>query len=896
MYDITETVKQNVFADIDNSHPYVTTNPKAVVTKSDNTPLQWLTSDGVSKGTYNGSAAYNIISDIKSGSAKRYQNTGLDADARTQMEERLYNNMTTIKGVGTRQDPYNGEDFPVLIVNDISTAHAAVNGYLQLLTNTSYNFAYGYQSENTTPTDLAIYNVDISKWLYNNTTGRFEKQNDEASLKCLTNTGFRINANDLDNGKWQISLVDVQFFDPTGTGRIAYHLYVPVVVKKMLFYTVDLKAASITTYKLDAYPTTVQNILENLGNPITLRLTYTYQQNAQLWETAINSGENVWRNYNKDLDIINSNQNFPADTKVVLLDPNNNIDKFYYGNFNDINSGGVVRQLNGTSYEMVLGEFTDPTDNDPQTNKFTPVRLNDLMNITVNENAVEKNLVECDADDPDIITVVRNYSYENEGQQLTKDLYLRYKHDNEPDNTKYYAVNVALKENQNNGLYVQEHYYISIFTKSAPADTGIYHYEISSSRGTLNDPNYPSARKGSIDAPHLFLGNLYNNSVTIYDTNRTRKMDASNNTLSANLSADIGFTQQAIDNNIIDLIDANENVKIYQTFMITLDRQNGESENQRGIIVDPLSVTPDNYKINNSEPSDYSLNSVCTKNYIELRNDFNIKDALVAKAKAAIAAGNPTEDNYKINITESASWSYSANMLPDQFPKSSPDTLTIGTYMIGYSNISSTRDGGSASHESKNTESTSSERIRYYIDDDATVDFSYNAISNPNFVNDGNGNYGQLGINGCEVDEVHGSFVSINTAAYYDAQDYNMKSRANYLKIMIKLSKKSNYNNALDIPTYLTDFALYDNNGHPIVSNDENTINLNNPSKVYTYIVPKSTVQISDDVYSIPIKFKAYSGNNSSFETKSGDPSPDMQYSNYKVEVTAGLLENKNGE
>ena len=123
-----------------------------------------------------------------------------------------------------------------------------------------------------------------------------------------------------------------------------------------------------------------------------------------------------------------------------------------------------------------------------------------------------------------------------------------------------------------------------------------------------------------------------------------------------------------------------------------------------------------------------------------------------------------------------------------------------------------------------------------------------------------------------------------------------MKSRANYLKIMIKLSKKSNYNNALDIPTYLTDFALYDNNGHPIVSNDENTINLNNPSKVYTYIVPKSTVQISDDVYSIPIKFKAYSGNNSSFETKSGDPSPDMQYSNYKVEVTAGLLENKNGE
>ena len=77
----------------------------------------------------------------------------------------------------------------------------------------------------------------------------------------------------------------------------------PVVVKKMLFYTVDLKAASTTTYKLDAYPPYVQNIVENLGNPITLRITYTYQQNAEAWEAAINSGENVCRNYDKVLSL-----------------------------------------------------------------------------------------------------------------------------------------------------------------------------------------------------------------------------------------------------------------------------------------------------------------------------------------------------------------------------------------------------------------------------------------------------------------------------------------------------------------------------------------------------------------------------------------------------------------
>ena len=930
LYDITETIKQNQFVDNDNSHPYVTTNPRKNVTMDSSDPpkpVQWLTSDGVSKGTYNGSAAYNIITSIRNGTAdkKRYKNTGLTTQQLNDMEERLYNNLTTIRSASTCQDPYDGEDFPVLIVNDISTADQAVNGYLKLLTNTSYNFACGYLSEGTTASDQDIYHVDITKWLYNHSTGKFEKQDDEASLKCFTNTGFRINANDLDNGKWQISLVDVQFFDPTGTGRIAYHLYVPVVVKKMLFYTVDLKAASTTTYKLDAYPTMVQNLLENLGNPITFKLTYTYQQTAEAWASAINNGENVCRNYQKVLDIINFNQNFPADARIVLLDPNNNIDKFYNGRFS-AGSGGAITQQQGTAYQLQLEDFTDPTDNNAETNGFSPVLINDLMTITVNEGAEQenKNLVECALNDPELITIVRDYRYpdpEHEGEYLTRDLPLRYKHDTEPANTVYYAVNVALKENQNNGDYVQEHYYISIFTKVAPNDANIYHYEVETSGSTLNDPSYPTALKGNVDAPHLFLGNLYNNSVTIRETNPNSKMDATNNTLSADLTATIGFTQNAINSNIIDQIESNVNVKVYQTFLISLDRMNGELGNQRGILVDPTSVipAPGSYKINHVEPaqSEYELSSVISDNYIELRNGYNIKDDLVAKAKAAIQAGNPTEDDYKITVNESVSWSYAVNTLPEQFPKSSPETPQIGTIMIGYSNISATPEGGAASRESKNTEARQN-ALRYYVDNDTTVDFSYNAVGNPEFQNDGNGNYGQLGLNGCELDEDGNTYVSINTGAYYDAHDYNLKNRAHYLKMMIRLSKKSDYTAALDIPTYLKDFEVKDNNGDPIVilpeEDDLTTFDVNeaevnqainaangyvidtsDPSKIYTYIIPVEKLEISDDIYYIPINFKAYSGKNSDFEQKTGSPAPDMQYSNYKVQVTVGLLETKDG-
>ena len=77
---------------------------------------------------------------------------------------------------------------------------------------------------------------------------------------------------------------------------------------------------------------------------------------------------------------------------------------------------------------MQLSSFVDPTNNQ----NFSPVKLNDLMTITVNENAAaaDKNLVECSSSDPDLIAAVRNYRYEdpdNPGQYLTKDLYSRYK-------------------------------------------------------------------------------------------------------------------------------------------------------------------------------------------------------------------------------------------------------------------------------------------------------------------------------------------------------------------------------------------------------------------------------------------------------------------------------------
>jgi hypothetical protein len=192
--------------------------------------------------------------------------------------------------------------------------------------------------------------------------------------------------------------------------------------------------------------------------------------------------------------------------------------------------------------------------------------------------------------------------------------------------------------------------------------------------------------------------------------------------------------------------------------------------------------------------------------------------------------------------------------------------------------------------------------------------FSYNAVYNSLFDNDGNGNYGQLGLDGKEMDESGASFVQIKSAARYNTYEYNQKTAGNYVKITVKLSKKGEadetdpYTTALKISDYLADFEILDKNGHAFEETlddpstedvDEGiTVTKNSSDNIYTYIVPKDMLDtLSDDEFYIPINFKAYSGNNLTFEGKnSGETPKDMQYSNYKVHVTVGLLATRTSE
>lgn len=897
LYYITETRSRDIVRQGDNASPYVTTSPCTNVTvngSGDNISYQFLTGDGVSNTTYLNSAAQSIINDsLNSSNNKRYQNFRIESgnydpevpsdSSKNSLASKLRTNMLSIKSVGTnRSGTYNGEDFPVLVVNDLSTAHESVNNYLRLLTNTSYNFANGYSTGDTyIGSDRAIYNVDISRWLYDPSSGKFVKQSEAAALKCTPNYRFSITPSDIDSEKWQISLIDVQFYDPSDaptfnadntinkSGKIAYHLYVPVVVKKMLFYSFAVRPASTTTYKLDQYPESKANLIENLGNPITMKVTYTYNQSADAWAAAINGGESVLRNYNKVLEIKDFENTFPADAKLVMVDPNDQKDKYYFADFSNGANGVLTDQRadgEAMTYKIDLSSFSG----------FSPVDINDLMTISLDDSeGITKNLVFTTADDPNAIVQI-NDGGPYDGQKLKYD----------PNGSEKHSIKVSLKNYQNNIYYAQENYYISIFTKEEA--NSFYHYEVKSFGSSFGDPDYPSAMIND-ESSHLILGDLFKNSVTIAETNPNAKLTSNNNTIGAVLTSHIGFTDTARNKSIVTYIN-NPNVKIYQTFLLTLNKKDSASSNQRGILLEPTSIIPSGYKINDSVPSSgYSLSYNKTDTYIELLNSCNLKDMLI---EAARAEGT----DHTIKLEERVDLSYDPNSLYVQFPKSTEGTANKGTYMIGYSNISSTSTGGAASKASKNTEGRADPTM-YYITDDTSIEFSYNVIANPVYVNDGNENYGQLGINGMELDQNNISSLSIRTAAYFNIQDYSSKSEANFAMITVKLfNKQDDYSSALNMSQYLNNFELIGKNDSVIVNtaDDPATEDIVDPIIVdtssaneYVYIIPLSklqTVSQSGDDYYIPIYFNAYSGNNSNFEGK------DFVYSNYKVLVTADLL------
>ena len=862
--------------DVSNNKPYVSSSPKMYIGTN-----QFLTGDAVSSTTYLGSALEQIILD-KQDSQKSLNGAQSYAKAPavdTNLLKDVTDHLTTSKEEFGTSFPYN---FPMLVVEDSDKTKVTnyINYYIQNLTNSPSTFVF--QQDKTTDNKSNRYKVTLHKCTYNGSTFTIGAAG-TGSLQRYT-TGFQMDATKIDNADPttpQFTLMDVQFLDPSDSSKAAYHLYVPIYVKKMIQYKFNAEIASGTNYYSDAYASiTSKTLFENLGNPVTMRIEYTYDRDTTDWAEAINGGENVLdgSNFFKELKMSMNSNGWAPDSRLVLVDSNNN-DKHYY-----LDSSIVTADGNGI-YHIPFDSFT--TNGASGGTAYKPVPLSSLLEYTITATST--------ATDGTLIRT--NKASEATVKDADGNMYRPRPNG---DTSQGYTATVT-KVNP-------EIYYLSFFTNKNSGNDKIYHYEINSierfGQHSTDNTNWKPNKiiKAYNNPVHLIIGNLYtNNTLDLTVTPRvasTYEMTKSNNVLTITMTSHISLTQDAKDEKIWQNLNNNPNSTIYQTFLMNYDMMKQDAlASTIGVDTSAIqSITVTDYRIYYglivpTEAADLEANpgedvkSIATdpeelmnSNYIELRNNKNLNEYL--------RNSNSGHDN-AATIRVTFAIEYAEKNLSKQFPERKDESdSTIGSLVRGFSNISSVAESGAYSAISLPAYDTH----RYYTKNISSAKLTYSVEKTPNSPN---GQYSSLGIN--PFDEQTAKVVTnkghIDSSAIYSYID--LVDPGEYIEFNLMLTCKAdggyertplvigNYLNNLTIKAGNT--TLYTQGGS--TDTDALKASMSSDGKTITLRAHKSQLkEIADKIYSIDISYDVLTGEANGFGSTKA-------YSNYMVTLTADIYE-----
>ena len=929
--DLEQTQKKTVTTTqiiTNENYPYVTTSPKQII---DNT--NFLTGDAMGSNVYSGSTFSKILEDAKSADekikAKSYE-AGAEMNAADKATELSYISKhfsNSAAEFGNLQDGVT--TFPLLVVEDTDATQITnlIENYIRVLTNTEYEFAKANPN---------VYKVVISRMTYDQQTKSFINYPDNV---CLVNEEFKFKPekNKFDTGDTnQFTLVDVQFLDPSDTNKtkVAYHLYVPVYVKKILTFDFYATLASNTEYYKDAYKLDINRenfapltLFENLGNPVTLAFEYRYARSTDEWINLLNGGENVVHknNFYKSLLIKRHQGTWPGITKLVLVDSTKNGKNYYLDSLGEPPSGSTTYQLNLKSFE------------DKDGNAYEPSPLNDLMTITTAKDNTNGTLIKLDQ---------TSATYESDRAEATfrdknGDLFMP-----KGDKTSgdfYKVTDVTIDS---------ERYYLSIFTqkpKQEDADyNSIFYYEITSKdkfertdSGSGNDEidgdNWrPNKYSTAISTAYLLMGNLYVNNFVLSSSSKNDNllMSRENNYINVKMTSTVKLTDLTLDGGkkLSSIFAGKENdSSIYQTFLMAYDKNEkiedaiknslgidtsaGTLQSKKVYIVpgEKLPTYFDDYSSENPKgiteltektPGRDGYEIIPSNNYIEIRNNQNL-----------VAALADDENSNAITIQVSFNILYDEAGLAKQFPqKGTGSNENIGSAVIGYSNISSTAEGAAYSATSEKRPRSNETIARYYTEGiSSATTLKYNMKENTDIPAAerakvlAQGQYRDLGINA--KTDAQGRILS---RATYDTHVLTNRNDYDYIELTLTLSEKTSYvkpgkNNpigsgtALKIDDYLSGLKIYGKNNEVIFDQqtvlegtDEGAANVsaskNEAGTVYTARVKKDLIDTQGDAedgrFIFDYEYNVLTGD--------GEEKWNKKYSNYKVTVTAQLCKKLN--
>lgn len=821
----TQNIGEGSGTHVDIYSPYVNINPSKTI------------GDKIFTGDLVGGNMQTIISDAASytnGTAKK--SYGINSTIKTYAEDLANSKLTTFRQA-SELDVQELNDLPVLLIDDNSSLNITqmLAKYISVLTNCD---VCDSSSNKLKTTDLM--NVSTATYVYDNGV---LKKSDKSTLTFNSKTGyFKVTDGQYDNdGTNRFTVITLDYIDPTGSGKTALRLHIPVFVRKVLDFSFQSYVISGTDYNHSHYTDKTKLAFESFDAPVTTYFKYSYYKSANEWEKMLNNGDSLLWSFDKKLYLIGDSATdsgvLTDDTKLTLVDANNN-DKTYHSTASDA-------KFNKTTGELDLTNISG----------FKPVTMNDVLlryaSVTAKESS-DGTLVE--ADDEATATV-----------KTSDGKYYRPAGENETGTYKItVSANSNTPKNDNDEMIISENYY---FTINIP-ETG------STKKVIKNFVNYYSGNKprklnGNIptnlvqvtnnDTGAYVIANFFTQlvSVTAHDP---EEITASNNFVRATMTSKI-----SIDRSLRDTFNGykSDDFNMYQAFKFSMKSFDEKDAGANAKIIAGTSVNVD-YSILNSSDTELSNAKISKTETLS-----EAKDSYMLMYPDSVYDYINSDTNGSITVKADISLTYGTAGIIDQFPeRKDGDTKTgIGVNASSYVAYSQNNIENSSISESGDMPAR-----RYYRKAMTVAQLNYN-VAESTVLESKDSPFSQLGINAKDMTTEE---MAITANAIYDlsALSRSTKDSGKKIQYTMRLYIKDNsgdYKQTNDISKYLSSFTL---------ENATSSSGLNGKECVFT------TDYNGEEQNTAVTKFTVKTGK--AFEEQG------LTYANYRVELTAVLLNDNN--
>lgn len=823
--DNTKNVGEGSGTHVDIYSPYVNINPSKTI------------GDKIFTGDLVGGNMQTIISDAASyTNGTKTKSYGINSTIKTYAENLDKSKLITF-GKASELNVEQLNDFPVLLVDDNSSLNITqmLAKYISVLTNCD---VCDSSSNKLKTTDLM--NVSTATYVYDNDV---LKKSDKSTLTFNSKTGyFKVTDGQYDNdGTNRFTVITLDYIDPTGSGKTALRLHIPVFVRKVLDFSFQSYVISGTDFNHSHYTDKTKLAFESFDAPVTTYFKYSYYKSANEWEKMLNNGDSLLWSFDKKLYLIGDNATdsgvLTDDTKLTLVDANNN-DKTYHSTASDA-------KFNKTTGELDLTNISG----------FKPVTMNDVLlryaSVTAKESS-DGTLVE--AADEATATV-----------KTSDGKYYRPAGENETVTYKItVSANIDTPKNDNDEMIISESYYLTIII---PENEG-------SKKVIKNFVNYYSGNKprklnGNIptnlvqvtnnDTGAYVIANFFTQlvSVTAHDP---EEITASNNFVRATMTSKI-----SIDPSLRDTFNGykSDDFNMYQAFKFSMKNFDENDAGANAKIIAGTSVNVD-YSILNSSDTELSNAKISKTETLS-----EAKDSYMLMYPDSVYDYINSDTNGSITVKADISLTYGTAGIIDQFPeRKDGDTKTgIGVNAASY-----------VAYSQNNIENSSISASgvmparRYYRKAMTVAQLNYN-VAESTVLESKDSPFSQLGINAKDMNTEE---MAITANAIYDlsALSRSTKDSGKKIQYTMRLYVKDNsgdYKQTNDISKYLSSFIL---------ENATSSSGLNDKECVFT------TDYNGEEQNTAVTKFTVKTGK--AFEEQG------LTYANYRVELTAVLLNDNN--